>query len=186
MRLRLYESAMRLFAERGYEGTSVDDIAETADVARATVFNYFKRKEEFLDAWAARRREYLRTAVGQRPHHASTRELLRQSMEALAAVNEDDPHMAHMLVPVWVRSGRPITEIPYTAYVFAEILAVGVARGDIRNGVDAELVGNLLREIYLGTLYRWIDGDAPQPFSLRDHLLISLDILLDGLAADHG
>lgn len=185
MRLRLYDSAMHLFAERGYDQTSIDDIAETADVARATVFNYFKRKEEFLDAWTARRQELFRaTIIEKRSPFTSARDQLRQSMEVLAAANEDDLHMARALIPIWVRSGKPITEIPRTADIFTEIVTEGVSRGDIRNDVDAELVGNLLRDIYLGTLYRWIGEGPPPPFSLRDHLLTSLDVLLEGLAAD--
>lgn len=174
---------MSLFAEKGYDETSIDDIAERADVARATVFNYFKRKDEFLEAWTARRREFLSTAiVGQRLRYASTREQLGQCMRVLAAVNEDDATMARTLVSAWVHAERPITEEPYTAYIFAEIIADGVARGDIRSDADPALVGNLLRDIYLGTLYRWVGGEPHPPFSLTDHLLTLLDVLLDGLA----
>lgn len=185
MRHRIYESAMSLFAEKGYDETSIDDIAERADVARATVFNYFKRKDEFLDAWTARRREFMSTTIiAQRLRHASTREQLRQCMRVLAADNEDDANMARTLVSAWVHAGRPITEEPFTAYIFSEIIADGIVRGDVRSDADAELVGNLLRDVYLGTLYRWLDGDAHPPFSLRDHLLTSLDVLFDGLRGD--
>lgn len=184
MRNRLYESAMSLFAEQGYDETSMDDIAERADVARATVFNYFKRKDEFLDAWTTSRRESLTTTITvERSRHASTREQLRQCMRVLAAVNEDDPAIAVTLVSAWVRAGRPITEESYTADIFAEVIAEGIVRGDIRGDADAELVGNLLRDIYLGTLYRWIGEEERPRLLLRDHLLTSLEVLLDGLAA---
>ncbi|MFI5428988.1 TetR/AcrR family transcriptional regulator [Aeromicrobium sp. UC242_57] len=53
---RVYAAAIGLFTERGYEGTTMDDIAVRADVARTSVFNYFERKSAFLDDWAARRR----------------------------------------------------------------------------------------------------------------------------------
>lgn len=42
--------ATRLFLERGFEGVTVAEIAETADVSTMTVFNHFPRKENlFLD-----------------------------------------------------------------------------------------------------------------------------------------
>ncbi|XIE78981.1 TetR/AcrR family transcriptional regulator [Streptomyces sp. SBR177] len=48
---RLYSSAIALFAEQGYDETSIDEIVERADVARGTFFNYFQRKEDLLGAW---------------------------------------------------------------------------------------------------------------------------------------
>ena len=46
---------MRLFAEQGFAATTIDQIAEAADVSRATVFSYFPTKEDivFGDARAA-------------------------------------------------------------------------------------------------------------------------------------
>lgn len=43
----LLVTADALFRERGIAGTTVDDIAEAADVARQTVFNHFPYKEAF-------------------------------------------------------------------------------------------------------------------------------------------
>ena len=47
-RERLLAVAQTLFAQRGYDGTTMDDIAADADVSRATAFNYFPRKEQLL------------------------------------------------------------------------------------------------------------------------------------------
>ena len=41
-------AGMRLFGERGFAGTTVDQIAEAADVSRATVFSYFATKEDIV------------------------------------------------------------------------------------------------------------------------------------------
>jgi len=42
VRRRVYRAAVELFVERGFDATTMDDIAERADVARATVFNHFQ------------------------------------------------------------------------------------------------------------------------------------------------
>ena len=50
-RQAIAETAMRLFAERGFEAVTVNEIAEAAGVAKATLFTYFPTKESLvLDA----------------------------------------------------------------------------------------------------------------------------------------
>lgn len=44
----LLDSAQRLFAERGYRGTTTKDIAKTAGVSENLIFRYFKSKSELM------------------------------------------------------------------------------------------------------------------------------------------
>ncbi|GHG32510.1 TetR family transcriptional regulator [Streptomyces zaomyceticus] len=48
MRRELANAAMELFATKGYEATTVDEIAATAGVARRTFFRHFRSKEEAI------------------------------------------------------------------------------------------------------------------------------------------
>lgn len=45
---KIIESAIKIFAQVGYEGASVDAIVEDADVAKGTFYYYFKSKEDLL------------------------------------------------------------------------------------------------------------------------------------------
>ena len=47
-RALIQEHALRLFEERGYEDTSVEDIAEAAEVSPSTVFRYFPTKPDLV------------------------------------------------------------------------------------------------------------------------------------------
>jgi hypothetical protein len=46
--LRLQERALRLTLDRGFDGWTMDDLAEAADVSRRTVFNYFDSKADVV------------------------------------------------------------------------------------------------------------------------------------------
>ena len=50
-RLRIIEAAARLFAERGYSGTTIEAVAAEADVAVETVYARFKNKRNLLAAY---------------------------------------------------------------------------------------------------------------------------------------
>src|SRR5580692_1893728 len=50
-RQRIAETGLKLFVARGYEGTTLEAIAEAAGISRRTFFYYFKSKEEVLLAW---------------------------------------------------------------------------------------------------------------------------------------
>ncbi len=74
-RLLLMETALDLFEERGFESVSVAEIAEAAEVSKATVFNYFPAKEDLVLAGAEGHldeaaRIVRNRAAGQTPHGA--------------------------------------------------------------------------------------------------------------------
>ncbi len=44
----LIDAALRVFAERGYRGTRLEEVAEAAGVTKGTIYHYFDTKEELL------------------------------------------------------------------------------------------------------------------------------------------
>lgn len=47
-RQRVIDQALRMFAERGYENVSVDEILKEAGIAKGTFYHYFESKEDIL------------------------------------------------------------------------------------------------------------------------------------------
>ncbi|MFF9278955.1 TetR/AcrR family transcriptional regulator [Streptomyces griseosporeus] len=185
VRERLYSAAVELFMEKGYENTSINEIADRADVARGTFFNYFQRKEDIITAWGERRRAALVTALDQ--NGALTPDSiaqLRQCMAILVRINQEEPHLTAAMLTAWVKAGRPILEEPYVAQVFAEIVDRGMSRGELSPGMSPLGVGNVLRDVYLGALYRWAHRPSEESGSaLADELQQILRLLLEGMAS---
>jgi AcrR family transcriptional regulator len=65
MRLRIIESALRVFAEKGPEAAVIDDFIKAAGVARGTFYNHFRTTEELLIATSNRLEDELIAAIKQ-------------------------------------------------------------------------------------------------------------------------
>jgi AcrR family transcriptional regulator len=53
-RSRIYETARHLFLEHGVAATTVEQIAEAADVAQTTFFNHFRARARWSARWSAK------------------------------------------------------------------------------------------------------------------------------------
>ena len=65
VRNRLLRAAFQLFATRGFQATTVEDITQAADVAKGTFFNYFPTKELLLTQMSEHRLDILRVALAE-------------------------------------------------------------------------------------------------------------------------
>ncbi|WP_405686826.1 TetR/AcrR family transcriptional regulator [Streptomyces sp. NBC_00057] len=88
-RQRIQDVALELFAEQGYEKTSLREISERLDVTKAALYYHFKTKEDILasifDDLNRPVEELIEWGRGQ-PHSLETKkEILRRYSDALAA-----------------------------------------------------------------------------------------------------
>lgn len=81
-RAALADAALRLFAEKGYENTSVEDIADVVDVGSRTFFRYFSSKEDVLFADLDTNDLFLE-AIRQQPIRMSDLDAVREAYIAL-------------------------------------------------------------------------------------------------------
>ncbi|HEY0697986.1 MAG TPA: TetR family transcriptional regulator [Micromonospora sp.] len=84
IRAALERAALRLFAEKGYEQTTVEEIAAAADVAVRTFFRYFTSKRHVLFGDVAHQRvAALREALAATPADLAPLEAVRSVLDAL-------------------------------------------------------------------------------------------------------
>src|SRR5689334_8146200 len=108
-RARLLASATALFGERGYDETSIDEIADRADVARGTAINYFRRKEDYLGAIATDRQAIFKQALAEGVAKGlPTADLILRALDAHAAFYERDEEPNRRIVREWLRAGGPL------------------------------------------------------------------------------
>ncbi|HYB35992.1 MAG TPA: helix-turn-helix domain-containing protein [Mycobacterium sp.] len=84
-RRALIDAAMRLFEEKGYEQTTVAEIAAVAEVSTKTFFNYFTSKDEVLFPYLSGRIDAAVALIEQRGPRESMADVLVRAMEHMLA-----------------------------------------------------------------------------------------------------
>jgi AcrR family transcriptional regulator len=182
-RQALHEAAFGLAEEYGLAGVTVEAIADRADVAPRTFFNYFACKEDAILDRDPDRPEELRRALIERPDDEDAVTALRQVMEAEVARRILDTERS-------VRRMRLIQMEPQLRGAMARILeemeealVAGIAE---RTGqkADEDIYPALLVSAVWGAFkvahHRWSELDGQVSFASL--LASAFDILARGLA----
>lgn len=180
-RERVYAVAVELFVEQGFESTTMDEIAEHAGVARATVFYHFKPKTAILDEWSARRRQRALAAVRATPIEThSLRDVLSRYTAELADINESARAETVALMSAAIRSTDVLSN-PKLAVEVGSFIGQAQRAGEVRADFDPAQAGLLVATAYVAILGQWIAVDPP-PFDLQRTLLATLELIFEGLS----
>ena len=107
-REQILETALRLFAERGFDATSTRQIAKEAEIAEGLIFHYFPTKGSLLTAILEDRLE------GRRAFRARLRLLLDDADSKLA------PEVLHAVASGWLATLRRDEEIVVVLFTAAQ------------------------------------------------------------------
>jgi len=182
-RRRLVEAALRLFREHGYKTTTVEKIAEAADVAKSTFFNYFETKDAILPALAEQRLQQIENELS--PEHGAPASPVARIKLALRLVAEGpltDPLLAQRLFTAVMQRRQQRDAHPgrALAHLLADQVSQAQAAGEIRADLDPHYVGSVIRGMFFQQMMMWHCGYRPVP--LPELLDGMVDLLLDGLA----
>jgi AcrR family transcriptional regulator len=96
-RALIVEAAGRLFGQRGYDATRLDDVAAAAGVTKPILYRHFASKRELYVALLQRHRDDLGSFAGLVPREGSLEERLRAVLEAWFAYVEAHAYAWRML-----------------------------------------------------------------------------------------
>jgi AcrR family transcriptional regulator len=158
-------TATELFAERGYKGASVEEIARRSGVTPPVVYDHFDSKLDLyrglLERHFAELREIWRVGL---EAEGSTAERIGASIDAWFAYLEDHPAVARMLFREG--SGDPAAEAVHaelagrSAAAVMPLFAAQPGAGNLAGAVDAEgieMAWVILRGILQGLALWWVD-----------------------------
>jgi AcrR family transcriptional regulator len=178
-RERLRTAALELFAERGFQATTVPDIVGRAGVTRRTFFRHFSDKREVffgddeIPALAAR-------TIAEAPDGVPPLTLVAEGLRTLAAARFE-PQRAEMRAARRVIESEPALrerDLRKQADLYAAVEAGFVARGE--DPLVAETVAGITVTWVQTALRAWLADPTDAP--MTEHLDAALDRMRAALA----
>ncbi|MCM2389224.1 TetR family transcriptional regulator [Streptomyces sp. CWNU-1] len=175
-RLAIRKETYRLIAEQGYEGTTVEQIAEAAEVSPSTVFRYFPVKEDIVltDEYDPVLEKQLRARPIDEDPLDSIREVIGQGLAAAVAEEYDElVQRTRLMVGVPAVRARMTETMATTSGVLVRALA------DRADRPHDDLVVRAFVAAVLGTLREamlyWAEGGHREDLTeLTDRALLTL------------
>jgi AcrR family transcriptional regulator len=180
---RLLSIAVAVFNERGYDGTSMNDLSDRLGIAKSGIYHHVSGKEELLSRALDRALDGLEAVVaralaGDAPAIVRLETLVRGSVEVLQA------ELPSVTLLLRVRGNTEVERAALTRrraidHAVADLVAEAERVGDIRSDVDPATAARLLFGL-VNSIVEWYRPGRPVPgeASLADTVCA---MALDGL-----
>ena len=165
---RLQQAALELFAERGFDATTVVEIAERAGVTERTFFRHFADKREVLFDGGDILEKAFTEAVRDAPDGTPVLELVRRALDAAGALLQEDRGLDLARSRAGVVASHPalLERERHKMSSLADALSGAlVARGC--DQLPARLAGSLTIAVFSDSFARWVGGEGGDLVALQ-------------------
>jgi AcrR family transcriptional regulator len=185
-RREILAAAARVIAEKGYSSTTTKEIADAADVAEGTLYNYFPSKREILLSIATEADVPMERAL-QEAGKLENREAMIALFEGAFDVTEARlPFLRALLTEAWTDDGIlqefVTARLRRVAQLLQAFISERVADGAFRP-IDPALGARMAMGTFGGMILPILRGIEPLPSPEERHALAEMivDMLLDGI-----
>ena len=176
-RRSIQEHALRLIAERGYDGTTVEQIAEAAEVSPSTFFRYFPTKEDVIlrDDYDPILVEALLSQPAELAPISALRAALRQVFGMVYAQARDEIYRRTRLqMEVPALRARMMQQQLETLQTFADAMAVRTGREP--TDPDVRVFAGAFMGVSMAAIVQWMESEGKDELpDLMDSALARLE-----------
>lgn len=173
-RARLADAALTLFDERGYEQTTVDDIAERAGVGRTTFFRHYRAKEEVIFPDHDRLLDAIRDRLATSSHSTAlvaVSEAVRLVLLHYLEEGELARRRYKLTSTVPALRDREIASVARYQRLFREFISDWMGDSAQTTSLRAELMAAAVVSAHNHVLRRWLRGEAGDPMGEVDEAM---------------
>jgi AcrR family transcriptional regulator len=179
----ILEAAARIFSEKGFHATSMQDIAEAVQLQKASLYHHFSSKQEILVEILDEALDLINNRLEiVRSQSLSADEKLRQAMVSYLQTITENQNLAAVLL-LEIRSVDPELKARQASRrekfesLWKDLIIEGKQQG-IFNNVDPSLTGRAILGVMNWTV-TWYRPDGPR--TANEIAVVYADLLLKGL-----
>jgi AcrR family transcriptional regulator len=170
---KLTEAALRLFLERGFEETRIDDIVAEVDLVPRTFFRYFCSKDDALFGWYEIIIKEALAALRARPRGEGVVRALIATVQEVKRAHRSHERIALILHQLGERSPEILARTAAKRYDHQRKIARALAsRLEPSASLVADIVTASIFSVYLVTLDQWAAEGTSKP--LEEHADVNL------------
>lgn len=184
-RKAILEAAVRVFAEKGYFGARMRDVAAAAQVADGTLYLYFSSKEDLLTAVLEEHAQaFVERARRDCAQLSDARHMLRAVLERHVVSLEGNRALATVF-QIELRHSRKFLrriakgQVSQYLQLLQEIVGRGVSQGVFRSELDTKVAARVIFGAVDELVTAWVL--AQKPSGLQERAKALLDVLFYGL-----
>ena len=177
----IFEVTGRLFKEKGYVNTTVDEITREAGIGKGTFFNYFPTKEALLMDFVIQKEELVYDLVlKELKTNKSVREKIKNVLVLVAKSNEKDKELTKLFVFEYMRRyGYSERKSDRLNLLMCELLEIGIGAKEVKKSIDIKKAAGNITGVYLASLMEWLWSESD--YSLSEDISIKIDMIFDGI-----
>lgn len=184
-RKEILNAARKIFSQKGFASTKIEDVAREAGIGKGTVYEYFRSKNDiFFALFEEIKAEFHKRVFIMKPKSPPQERLEKYIISALASF-EEWKDMSHILLDFWAEHKSKSS----AHFRFDELYRVarenlsalikeGIKKGDFKK-IDPSLTASMLIALIDGLLLQWVFN--PKSFSLREIGSNVAAIILSGI-----
>jgi TetR/AcrR family fatty acid metabolism transcriptional regulator len=158
---RIFSAAERIFSQEGYDKATISEIAQAANVAEGTIYDYFKNKEDLLHSILQFRFRKHMDSLGDLFETKAPHKKLRRFIRYHFSIYINQPSFANILILNGIFNSRFYESTAYSDFVkyldtIDAILDEGKAEGCIRPTINNRIFKNLLIGVFSHMALRWL------------------------------
>jgi AcrR family transcriptional regulator len=185
-RQEIIAAAAQIFAEKGYANTTTKELADAADMAEGTLYNYFAGKREILLAILNEMCVPIDALLQNAQVPKSREDFVRIVESGLDIFVSQLDFTRTLLTEIWVDDvileDFVIGRLQYIGAAIQSFITKGIEGGNFR-AMDPEITTTMVLGTFLALVFPVVRGKKPAPTSHERHQLAqsAVDLLLDGL-----
>jgi len=178
-RHNILKASRRLFKEKGYEATMIEDVAEKAEISKATLYNYFSNKESLLIGTMDEEIETLKSFINELDDELSGYEKIRKIVEFLIVDSIIFISVSRRIMFLNACDNSPMYgKANEVKDILVKMSEQAKLEGDFSENTSGEEIAELLMGLYLVSLFQWDDIEKLTQQECRQRVDVMLDKIL--------